>query len=426
MPRIAGAAIACLLILATLAGSSAAVEVWSDSTGDRSLSLDTSLKWTTLLSRAPEDTLLYPEEWSAASLWRMRLSIDARPTTWLSAQIAYGQRARALSEGAGAGGGAGVLPAEIPAPYRIEQLDDSLVEVGTTFSLRHELDRAFVSTSLGPAELAVGRQAVGWGRGVVFAAVDVFAPFSPLEYDREWRRGIDAVRISAPVTDLISVDAVAAIGESGDESSYVGRISGYVGDIDGEFFVGRRCEDGFYAASLSFPLFDAEFHGEAAVFTLPAALSGGASFGTDDVAMSGTVGGSRTFDVAAGLYVLAEYHYSGFGVTDVWNASALLADDPDYLARYLRGDMQVLGRHAAAAQLVYGFGGDAPLSLTWIMSPVDGSGIVMPALTWAFSDNVTLAGSVYLPHGAGSTDGVLGSEYGSTPVSGLLQISFHY
>jgi hypothetical protein len=418
--------IAALLLVVALAGSGAAVEIWSDSTGDRSVSLDTSLKWTTLLSKAPDDTLLYPEEWSAASLWRMRLSVDARPTTWLSAHVAYEQRARALSEGAGAGGGAGVLPSEVPAPYRIEQLDDSLVEVGTTFSLRHELDRAFVSASLGPAELTLGRQAIGWGRGVVFAAVDVFAPFSPLEHDREWRRGIDAVRLSAPITDLISVDTVAAIGASGDESSYIGRVSGYVGDIDGEIFVGRRCEDDFYAASASFPLFDAEFHGEAAVFKLPAALPDGASFGTDDVALSGTVGGSRTFDLAAGLYVLAEYHYSGFGVADVEDAATLLGDDPDYLSRYIRGDMQVLGRHAAAAQLVYGFAGDVPLSLTWIVSPVDGSGVVMPALTWSFSDNVTLAGSVYLPHGAGSTDGVLGSEYGSTPVSGLLQMSFHY
>ena len=157
-----------------------AAELWSDASGERSVSLNTSLKWTSVLSHASGDTVFFPKEWSAASLWRFRAVVDARPTTWLTAQVAYEQRARTVSEGAGAAGGAGVLPKELPAPYRVKQVDDPLVEVGTTFSYRHELDRAAASVSLSRVEVEVGRQAVGWGRGLVFGAVDIFAPFSPL------------------------------------------------------------------------------------------------------------------------------------------------------------------------------------------------------------------------------------------------------
>ena len=76
---------ACLLTCALPAG---AAELWSDASGERSVSLNTSLKWTSVLSHASGDTVFFPEEWSAASLWRFRAVVDARPTTRLAAQVA--------------------------------------------------------------------------------------------------------------------------------------------------------------------------------------------------------------------------------------------------------------------------------------------------------------------------------------------------
>ena len=54
-----------------------AIELWSSVGGNRHYSLDAALKWTSLLSHAPEDTALYPERWSAATLWRMRLTFGS-------------------------------------------------------------------------------------------------------------------------------------------------------------------------------------------------------------------------------------------------------------------------------------------------------------------------------------------------------------
>ena len=51
-----------------LAATADAAQVWSNSAGDRYFSADGALKWTSLLSRAPADTALYPQRWSSASL----------------------------------------------------------------------------------------------------------------------------------------------------------------------------------------------------------------------------------------------------------------------------------------------------------------------------------------------------------------------
>lgn len=413
-----------LLCLTLWSHPARAVELWSSPSGDRYCSLDTSLKWTSTLSRAPSDTVLYPEEWSAVSLWRFRAVLSARPGRVLAAQLAYEQRARLLSGGAGVAGAWGGLPSTAEAPYRVRQLDASLVEVDGSLSVRHELDRAFLAASFGRVDLVVGRQAIGWGRGVYFSAVDVFVPFSPLESDREWRRGIDAARLVVPIGDNASLDAAAAFGESREESAFMGRLRGYIGDVDGELIVGRRCEDDVYGASASLPVGDAELHGEVALFDTPDEFTSDL-FGTGALAMKAVAGGSYNFDWGDGFYVMAEYHYSGFGFRDVARVSDA-SELENVLERYVRGDTQVLGRHATAVQVIWGAGAAIPLGILWIASPADGSGIVIPFATWSFSDSVTLAASAYVPHGSGSEAGIPGSEYGAAPVSGLLQMSFYY
>jgi hypothetical protein len=122
---------------------------------------------------------------------------------------------------------------------------------------------------------------------------------------------------------------------------------------------------------------------------------------------------------------MAEYHYSGFGVPEIDDAIEALAD-PELASRYARGDSQILGKHAAAARVSYGFAGNTPVSVTWIVSPSDGSGVLIPSATWVFSDSVTLSGSAYLPHGEPPESGVLRSEYGATPIGAVLQIGLYF
>jgi hypothetical protein len=352
--------------------------------------------------------------------------VAARPTSWLTTEVAYEQRARSVSEGSGAAGGSGVLIAEAAAPYRISQLDESLVSVGSTFSYRHELDRALAALSLGKGQVTVGRQAVGWGRGVLFTAVDIFTPFNPLESDREWRRGIDAVRATIPLARTLSLEGVAAIGEDTESSAFAGRLQGYYGDTDAEVIVGKRCEDHLYALTVSSPVLGAELHGEIALLKTPEALPDGGSFGRDDLAVKAVIGGSYSLYAGGDLIFIGEYHYSGFGVGSMDSVEVRLDDDA-FRERYLRGDSQILGRHAAALQTSYSIGGGvASADLSWILSPKDGSGVISPGVSWVFSDNVTLVGKAYMGYGKDPAAGEIRSEYGATPTTGLLQISFYY
>ncbi len=318
-----------------------------------------------------------------------------------------------------------MLLTETRAPYRVCQGEKLLVGVGSTFSHRHELDRAVVTLRPRKTELRIGRQALGFGRGVFFSAVDVFVPFTPLESDREWRRGVDAVRCSAPVTERMSVDAVAALGESRDDSAYLVRAHGNLGDADLELIIGRRCEDNLLCGSFSALVYDAEAHCELAFFNTPEKQPGGGTFGKQDLVTKLLVGGSYSWDWRQGLMLAGEYHFSGFGLTDI-GESSMESLPPEFVIRYVRGDTQILGRHACAARLTYGISTFAPVSVTCLLSPTDASGVVTTAVSVAFSDNLTLAGSLYVPFGDRPRDGRITSEYGGVASSGLAQISFYY
>ena len=180
-----------------------------------------------------------------------------------------------------------------------------------------------------------------------------------------------------------------------------------------------------FAGSVSAAVWDAEVHLELAVFDTPEAQPDGGLFGKEDLVGKGVFGASYTFDVGNGLTLLGEYHYSGFGVKNIENAVSRLTD-PAFQERYLRGDTQILGRHAIGLQLAY------PINHTWtgallaLQSPVDGSGVVAPSLNWDFAENVSLVASGFIPWGEQPSDGRLTSEYGATPTSLFLQLNMYF
>jgi hypothetical protein len=47
-------------------------------------------------------------------------------------------------------------------------------------------------------------------------------------------------------------------------------------------------------------------------------------------------------------------------------------------------------------------------------------------MTYTFNDAVSLLGSVYVPYGQPPEGGVLRSEYGAAPLSGLLQLRVYF
>lgn len=412
--RRAGWLLGCAVVLA-VTGAVAAAD-------DGPIDVKAALRSTLVVARAPADLELFPQRDNAVSLWRFRLIGDARVSDTMTVDAAYEQRL-VVSSGDPALAGLGALPADAPAPYRLAQLDGQLA-AGASFAWRQELDRLAVAYKGARINATVGRQAIGWGRGTVFSAVDLFAPFSPLELDREWRRGIDAVRTELAITPQLSTDAVAAFGEDLDSSTFAARVRGYRGAFDFELIGGWRARDLVAGVTSSAPIGDAELHGELAVFRAPEPLPAGGSLG-DRTAIKALGGGSYRLDIANGILLLAEYHYSGFGAAHTRDVIALLRD-PRFTARFTRGDTQILGRHALALVASYEASPELELGLRWLQSPVDGSGVVTPTATARLSDRMTVIGAMYVPYGAGPAGPMLESEYGATSLTGFVQLQASY
>ena len=413
-----------LLVTAWLVAACVSAEAGQDgqpaspdaSASTPSFSLRSSFKSSGLFSHLPDDPLLFPDSNAATGFWRYRVEPTVQVTDSASVEVAVETRLRLFSSPTGA---VGVLPVEAAAPYRIRQLDWGLASSANA-EWRLEVDRAALRTRVGNANLTIGRQAIGWGRGVLFGAIDLFSPFTPLEADREWRRGVDAVRADVKLSDRTSLDMVGAAGTDIDHSAAAARLRGYAGKADLELVGGVRARDVFGGVTSSAAVGDAELHGELALFRTPA-VPGSPHFSEERSIVKAVAGGSYRAAIGSGVLVYAEYHYSGFGATSPADILPLLAD-PAFQERYLRGDTQILTRHAIAGLASYEVSPELSWAAQWLLSPVDGSGVVVPSATLTFNDRLSLLLSGYLPYGRPPVGPVFGSEFGATPLGFFVQL----
>ena len=415
----------CLTALLLGPGKGYGALLWQDEEGGRKLDVNTALKWTALLSRGPDDPVLFPDREAAIGLFRARFEAKYAHGPLLDANLAYEHRMRAQTRG-GSGLGGNILPGGGDAFFRLTQLDRRISGSGETFLWRHEIDRALASLHPGWGEVTIGRQAVGLGRGRLFSAVDMFAPFSPTEVDREWRRGVDAARAEYRLSETVSVEGIGVFGSSWDESALLGRVRGYFGPVDGEIIFGKRGEDLLAAVVTSAAVFGAAVHAEAAFFDVPEKRPGRGVFGNDGLVAKAVLGASYTFNVGNGLTLLGEYHYSGFGIEDPEDAARILAADAALQKRFLRGDTQTLGRHNLGLQATYPISEALSAAFLVLTGLKDGSGLLSPSAVWDVRRNVTFLAGAFAPWGPGPSEGVLRSEYGGTPWSLFLQANVYF
>jgi hypothetical protein len=390
-----------------------------DADESTSFAFRTALKSSFLVTGPAGDPGQLNDTTSVQGLGRVRFEPTVRFGDSVTVGGAYEVRLRVFSADAGLSG-IGILPREAPAPFRVEQLDWNILATSGATAW-NEIDRAFVGWHQPRAEITVGRQAIGWGRGAMFGAVDLFSPFSPLEADREWRRGVDALRADLKLTPRTSLDVVGAFGPTIDDSAFGGRLRGYAGRADVEVVGGRRAQDWFGGATTSAAIKDAEVHAEVAIFRTQDPSDSGVLHNTVAKAV---VGASYLLPIGPGILTFAEYHYSGFGVTDPSEIIPALTD-PAFLKRYLRGDTQILERHAIGILSSAEWSPELTVAGQWIHSPVDGSGVVAPSFTWSFGDKASVLVNVYFPYGAAPVGTTLRSLYGATGRSGLIQIRLY-
>ena len=283
------------------------------------------------------------------------------------------------------------------------------VREGDGIHWRHRIDRLSLRFDLGEnADLVIGRQPVSWATTLFLTPSDPFSPFDPADPFREYRAGVDAVRLRyyrGAFTQLEVVARPARVGADRDQTmTLLGRASSNYGGWDVGLWAGIVHDTFGAAASLSGAVGLWALRAEAAVRDLD-----------DRLVVRGTVGLDRTFAIARrDLYVVIEYQRDGLGAT---SPDGLIAAASS--RAYAQGEVQVLGRDVGALQLSYQlhplFSGGALL----LGSLRDGSLLIGPSLSYSVSQSVGFRLGAFTGVGEDAVleGGLprLGSEYGSVP-----------
>jgi hypothetical protein len=308
---------------------------------------------------------------------------------------------------------------------------------GSRFQWTHEVDRLNFKVRLGPVDLIVGRQAVSFGVGFVWQPADLVATFSPLEVDRAFKPGVDALRLNLALGAMTELALVFAAGGptcmrgrlpdgtacrdydphfSWDHSVGVARLRTTVGPVDLGGLAGWVRGDVVAGAFVTAALGRFRLRSEAVLTHDP----------TVDLAHAGSgnpQGQSATFaravfgldyklDTKKPLFVLGEIYYNGFG--------SRRADDYFALARRARvaefAEVQNLGVLYLAAGVSWEPHDRLPLSLTLMANLFDPSMLVAATVTYRLGDESVLEVGAYLPLGpAPGKDLTIRSEFGFYP-----------
>ena len=410
----------CLAICLTL--PLPALALVGDTQGD--FGLDGSLRTVgAVLLNRPLGRALATEETTAYSQTLLRLAALGRPWDSLGYEAHLVADLTALSHtGQVRSGYLGLSAAR--SRYR---LWDDTREMVSESDLRSNLwlDRLNVKISLPWADITLGRQAVTFGKAYFWNPMDVFLPFDPNQFDREYKGGVDALRLDVPFGPFSGCTLVAAAGrETGPDGVYLDDDGALDASFYGSAFLARA-----YATLQGWDL----------------AVQGGKIYGAWQAGggASGQIGawgvrGEMAYQwavdspslpfplrghlVESGLVAVAglgqrwassldlqfEYLYNGLGDP---------GDLPAALTRLSAGNTLHMSRHLAGAVLSYELNPLITGQVAAILSLDDGSTQMQPSLTISLGDNTSLlmGASINLGQRPDDTTAQPNSEFGSYP-----------
>ena len=284
---------------------------------------------------------------------------------------------------------------------------------GNRHTLAADVAYANLQWSNGRTDVVLGRQAVTFGRSFFWNPIDWLSTFSPTEIDREYKTGVDALRVTRSLGRFSGVELVYAYGEGGDRdnSATLARAFGNLNGWDLELLAGSVWIDDRFGFAFSGDVLGAGLRGEVS--------RNAPRSGTDPDFTSATLEVDYRWENS--LYLTVELHHNGFGSKDPDDYAALFLSP-----RVLTGQAQNVGRDYLASSLAYEF---TPLingTVAVLLNLHDRSGILSPTLDVSLGDNARLAAGAILPWGDGPTLTGLPTEYGAYPLSAWVQYRYYF
>lgn len=396
--------------------------------------LDASLRTTVLgIDNYEAPALFGDPDFDLASQTLLRAVIAGRPSDRLRYEVhAVQSLEQSTAVGASASGlTSPVGPSSSGRQLRYRALDFTWVQDDSgDWRSSLVLDRANATLRVGAFDVTAGRQAITFGHTFFWSPLDVFAPFDAQQFDRDYKAGVDALRVDGDLGALSGVTLVASPGRSIDASgdaaqsgfadaSWTGsallaraftNVAGWDLELQaGKVFAGWQLGLGATGEWLGVDL-RVEMTALRADSSPPLVID--SQVPTADLvrdAESLVVGVGRRFENSLDLH--AEYFLNGGGDAD---------DLATSLARVSGGVLLAAGRHLIGVTASYELLPILIARLSWTVSANDGSGQVQPGLTWSAADNVEVLFGAIVSHGQrpdtsapGSVD--FRSEFGSYP-----------
>ncbi len=335
---------------------------------------------------------------------RLRIMVDPRlgPVSFDAAYEHF------ISWSAREGGGLGLSVPGAVAPGGGEWLDlQWVIADDEHVQWTHRFDRLSITGEVGDVLRAtVGRQPISWATTLLLTPADPFVPFDPADPFREYRAGVDALRLSVfpgPLSEAEIVvrpakfvfdETLTALGRyKGVLSNW--EILGYAGVLHDEPAVSLGTAGGIGQAAL---------RGEVQLRAEE-----------NEFAVRGTAGFDTRLPVfSRDLYIVFEYQHDDFGAS---NSDEL--EDVVLSAPFARGELQVLSADATVWQGSYQLHPLFSTQLLVIWSLNDLSALFAPGLTYSVGDNATAQGGLFIGAGNGEVtpDDPLPSEYGTLPTT---------
>jgi hypothetical protein len=307
--------------------------------------------------------------------------------------------------------GSSLFPVPDPSDSRqVLDLSWTLSE-GDSHLVFGRMDRLSVGFTRGPLALRLGRQALSWGNGLVFQALDLFNRFPPNAVDKEYKPGSDMLTaqwLFSNGDDLqgIVVPRRADRGEplTAAQSSAALKWRHLHGSLQIELLGARHYQDTIAGLGLSGNL-------AGGVWRLDLAEC----FARDGRAVTSLlVNFDRSWTwTGKNVYGFVEYLRNGFGETSFYQG--LEALDPSLLDRLARGEVFNLGRDELAAGLRLEWTPLTALESTLLVNPSDPSAYLLLRLRHDWRENLVLDAGVQLGIGPHATEygGVYSSDLGT-------------
>lgn len=268
---------------------------------------------------------------------------------------------------------------------------------GGQYRWSQRIDRFRLSYRPSWGSVSLGRQALTWGNGMLFAPMDLFNPFSPTDVERDYKIGDDMVviqRTGAGGGDLQVLGVPRRDPTTGDvewdESSVAAKLHRFVGPLEVDVLAAHHHGEPVLGGGAS------GFLG-GAVWRLDAVWS--RDEGDDFVTAVANLDRSWTW-WGRNAYGFVELYFNGLGHEQV----ARSLEDPAVLERLARGELFTLGRSYLAASANLAAHPLLELWLTTVGNLDDGSGLVQPRLVWSAEQDLEVTLGADLSYGGGATE----------------------